>query len=750
MLNTSKIAATLLCFAANTLYAQIDSSNLRPAKNYIADEVIISATRAKQKSATPFSTVTASDIEKNNLAKDIPSILELLPSVVTTSDAGAGVGYTGIRLRGSDATRINVTINGIPVNDAESQGMYWVDLPDLASSIEDMQVQRGVGTSTNGAGAFGGSINILTNKLSEQAYAETNFSYGTFNTCKATVKAGTGLLANNFAVDARLSKINSDGYIDRATADLKSFFVSGGYYGKKTLVKLNVFSGKEITYQAWYGTPEARINNDDVEMQNYIYRNGLDDEDATNLLNAGRTYNFYTYKNQVDNYQQDYYQLHFSHLLSNAFTFNAALHYTKGKGYYEEFKKNQPFEIFGWNAIIVGADTIDKTNLVRRKWLDNDFYGATYSVQYTNKKNIESVIGGAWNQYDGDHYTQFIWQQYAAAGLPNDKYYLNNGLKTDFNIFLKTNFEIKNKINAFVDVQLRNVGYNFTGFDELLNNVPQTVNYVFINPKTGVSVNHKYGTGYISVGIGNKEPSRDDFTDSSPASRPKSENLTDLECGYKLLRKKFSVAFNYYLMIYKNQLVLTGRVNDVGNYTRTNVNSSYREGWEVEASCKPFSKLTLQGNATLSNNKIKKFVQFTDAYDENYNYAGQKEIEYKNTHIAFSPKLIAAGQLSYDVLKNFKATLINKYVSAQYLDNTSNNTKKLNAYSVTNFQLTYALHPKFVKEIGLNFTVYNLLNSLYQSNGYTWGYYTGQQLTTENFYYPQAGRHFMAQVAIKF
>lgn len=719
-------------------------------KSYVTDEVIISSTRVNEKSAMAYSTITKKEVEENNLGRDVPALLDQLPGIVTTSDAGAGVGYTGIRIRGSDATRVNVTINGIPINDAESHAMYWVDMPDLLTSVEDIQIQRGVGTSTNGAAAFGGSVNVLTNKLQPKPYAESSVGYGSFNTQKANIKVGTGLIKNKFAIETRLSKIKSDGYIDRASSDLNSFMISAGYYGKKSLLKFILFSGKEITYQSWNGTPESRINNDLNGIQDFIGRNYLDQEDATNLLNAGRTYNFYTYGNQVDNFRQDNYQLHFSHQINSELLFNGALHLTRGIGYYEEYKKDASFSSYGLNDLLIGGDTITETNLIRRKWLDNYFYGATYSLKY-QKEKWQSILGGAWNQYDGNHYGKVIWSQYASNSEINHQYYLNNGLKTDFNIFLKNSYDITSKLNVWVDLQYRNIAYTFEGFDNAFNNVPQKANYSFFNPKIGVTFQrNRRESAYASVSVGNKEPSRDDFTDSSPLSRPQSENLTDIEAGYKFKSGRFATSVNLYYMLYKNQLVLTGKVNDVGNYTRANIKNSYREGVEVEVSYSILSSLIITANASLSENKIKNYSYFMDTYDVDFNYTGQSETALNNTDIAFSPSIVAAGNISCNPIRNLKLTLTEKYVGKQFLDNTADDSKSLDAFSYTNLAANYAIKLKSLKEINLGVTAYNLFDRLYESNGYTYGYSYDNQVVNENFYYPQAGINFMAQVTLKF
>ena len=714
----------------------------------LMEEVIVSSTRVDDKSAMAYSSVNKQQIAEQNLGQDLPYLLNQQASVVTTSDAGNGVGYTGIRIRGVDATRINVTINGIPVNDAESQGTFWVNTPDLASSIDNVQIQRGVGTSTNGAGAFGGSLNIQTTKLSPKAYASYNTSYGSFNTFKNTVNAGTGLINDKFAVDARLSKITSDGFIDRAASDLKSYYLSGAYYGKKNIIKFITFSGLEETYQAWYGIPESRLKGDVAGMNNYISNNGLDASEAANLLNStSRTYNPYTYQNQVDHYKQDYYQLHFAHEFSRNWNANIALHYTKGKGYYEEFKKSQAFTNYGLSDLIIGTDTITTTDLVRRRWLDNDFYGTTFSLNYYNRKDLSVTLGGAWNNYVGLHYGEIIWAQLASNSSLTEKYYNDTANKSDFNVFAKINYLLANKLNIFADIQYRTINYSFLGFDNSLNNIQQNAVLNFVNPKIGL--NYDLNTNisfYASYSIGNKEPSRDDFTQSTPNSRPKHETLNDLEIGYKHKTRMMMWALNLYHMNYKNQLVLTGEINDVGAYNRTNVAKSFRQGIEAEFGIQPFKWLTWTANITISQNKIDNFKEYIDNYDTYL----QDSIEYKQTDIAFSPNLIASSTITIEPVKKLKFSLISKYVGKQYLDNTMNEQRKLDAFFVNDLRANYSIKVKHMREIALTLAVNNLFNELYESNGYTWGYIYGGQRIVENFYYPQAGTNFMAGLSFKF
>lgn len=712
------------------------------------EEIVVEATRSDSRSAMAYSTLNKRQIKEQNLGQDLPYLLNQQPSVVTTSDAGTGVGYTGIRIRGSDATRVNVTINGIPVNDAESQGAYWVDLPDIASSIDNIQVQRGAGTSTNGAGAFGGSLNIQTTKLNSNPYGEYNGSYGSFNTWKNTVNAGTGLINNKFAIDARLSKISSDGFIDRGSSDLKSYYLSGMYYGQKNIIKFITFSGLEETYQAWNGIPEARLKGDAQGIEDYINRNYLDEEDANQLRNSNsRTYNQFNYANQVDHYLQNYYQLHYSATINDRLYAHVALHYTKGKGYYEEYKKYQAFSSYGLNDVISGTDTLTQTNLVRRRWLDNDFYGATFSLNYNSGKNFTAVLGGAWNQYDGQHFGEIIWSQYASNAGPNHRYYNDTAHKTDANIFLKLNYLLFKKLNVFVDIQERNVYYKFLGYNRNLENVTQGASLNFINPKFGLDFNIANNAHmYASYSVAHKEPGRDDYTQSTPDSRPRPEQLQDVELGYRHYIPKMDWAINLYHMNYQNQLIVTGEINDVGAYIRTNVPTSFRQGVEAELNFHPTQKFSWRLNATFSDNKIKNFKEYTD----NYDLGGQDMIVYRSTDIAFSPNIIAGNTIAYEFFKNFKVSFISKYVGEQFLDNTSNADRKLDAFFVNDIRFNYHFETLSIREIGFTLAVNNIFNEQYESNGYTYGYIFGGQRVTENFYYPQAGTNFLVGVSVKF
>ncbi len=709
---------------------------------YLSDEVLITATRATDKMPLTYADIDQEEIESQNLGKDIPYLLESLPSTVTSSDAGAGVGYTSMRIRGSDATRINVTLNGIPYNDSESQGVYWVDLPDMASSVNSIQVQRGVGTSTNGPGAFGASINIQTTGLNEKPYADIDNAYGSFNTWKNTLKAGTGLINEAFTVDGRISRIASDGYIDRAASNLTSFYLSGGYFGEKNILKLNIFSGHEITYQAWYGTPESRINNDEQGMLDYISRNGLTLTEADNLLTSGRTYNYYTYENQIDNYKQTHYQLIYGTDISKSISWNTALHFTHGEGYFEQYEADQDLTDYGFTGGV--------TDLVRQRWLNNNFYGITFSLDYQPSSKLGLIVGGAWNKYDGDHFGEIIWAANPGNSQLGSQYYDNNGTKYDFTIYGKLSWEFVTNLLLFVDLQYRNVDYRLLGIDS--DRLPLDENHVynFFNPKAGLTYQlSSKATLYGSFGVGNKEPSRGDFVDSPDGSTPQHETLNNLEIGYKYNSERFSINANYYLMDYKNQLVLTGELNDVGAPLRTNVDRSYRTGIEILAGFKIARQLDININATFSENKIKNFDEVIYDYGMNWDEYNPVITTYSQTSISFSPDIIAGGSLTYKPIKGLSFRWNNKYVGEQYLDNTANDQRKINAYYVSDFLSSYGFRALKMKEIRVKVAVYNLFNNLYQANGYTYGYIGGGQAVHENLYYPQAGINYMVGLTLK-
>lgn len=693
--------------------------------------ITIDGIRVEEGAPITYTNMDKEAIEQNNLGQDVPFLLKWTPSTVVTSDAGAGIGYTGIRIRGSDPSRTNVTLNGVPLNDSESQETFWVDLPDFASSTNSIQIQRGVGTSTNGAGAFGASINLQTNSLKRNPYAIVGTTVGSFNTLKANVQAGTGLINNKFALDARMSRISSDGYIDRASSDLESFFLSGTYLGKNASLKLNVFSGHEVTYQAWYGTDPATVKSD-------------------------RTYNVAGIKadgsfhdNQVDDYIQSHYQAIYNQTIAD-WNLNLTGHYTRGEGFYEEYKIEEDLADYAIADITIAAETITSSDLIRRRWLDNHFYGAIFNLSKNGDK-IDHIIGGGFNQYLGRHFGEVTWSRFAGNSEINHVYYDNDATKNDLNLFYKMTYRFQDNFSGYLDLQIRNVNYEFLGFDNDGSNITQDAALTFFNPKVGLNYRLQNGSSlYAYFGIANREPNRSDYTESTPTSRPEQETLYNTELGYKKNGASSAFAANIYYMSYKNQLALTGQINDVGENTRTNIDQSYRLGLEVEGGIEISKGLTLTGNATFSQNKVVEWTEYVDNWDT----WGQDPVDHKDTDLSFSPSIIGALSLDYEVfytnIQSLDLGLSSKYVGEQFIDNTSNDATKLDAYSYADFRIGYTVKPKFVEEIRLTFLAKNIFNQLYVNNA--WSYHYSSAGASDYFlgYYPQAGRNFLLGATIKF
>ena len=691
--------------------------------NLFLEPVEVTAIRAGDRAPFARTNISGRELAKQNLGQDLPFLLNQTPSVVVSSDAGNGVGYTGIRIRGSDATRINMTLNGIPYNDAESQGMFLVNLPDFASSVGSIQIQRGVGTSSNGAGAFGATLNLSTNEFREEKYAEINNSYGSFSTWKNTVKLGSGLLGDHFTIDARLSRISSDGYVDRASTDLQSFYLSGAYLTEKSSLRLNIFSGKEKTYQAWNGILQS-----EAKGPNRRYN-------SAGTEKPGSPYN-----NETDNYQQDHYQLFFNHSLSGQWSFNTAAFLTRGRGYYEQYKAEEDYSDYGLDNPVINGSPVASTDLIRQLWLDNYFYGGIYSVQY-KQKGTNITAGGAITQYDGDHYGRIIW---ANTGItPGHEWYNNRARKSDINAYAKWTQALNSRWQSFLDLQYRTVDYRISGFR---NNpgISTDNRYHFFNPKLGISYAHQGWQAFASIALANKEPNRDDF-EAGLTQQPKHEQLQDLEIGVEKASNSYSWGATFYYMKYRNQLVLTGQINDVGAYARTNIDRSYRMGIELQGSYKFSNWLKLTGNLTLSENKVIDFEEFYDDYDE----GNQKSVQYDKTDISFSPSVMGSVSAILTPVKNGEIALIGKYVGRQYLDNTSNKNRSLDAFYTQDLRLSYTVKGKAVKDLTMIFQVNNLFNKLYEPNGYTFSYIYNQELTTENYVYPMAGINFMGGVNIR-
>jgi iron complex outermembrane recepter protein len=691
--------------------------------NLFLQPVEIKAIRAGEKAPFTKSNLGKKEIENQNLGQDLPMLLNQTPSAVVSSDAGNGVGYTAIRIRGSDGARINVTLNGIPYNDAESQGSFFVDLPDFTSSVNNIQVQRGVGTSSNGAGAFGATINLSTNEVNTNAYGEVNNSYGSFNTWKHTVKGGTGLINDHFTFDARLSKISSDGYVDRAFSDLKSFYASAAYLAANTSIRLNVFSGTEKTYQAWYGISEADLKANNRRI-NY----------------AGMEKPGGPYDNETDNFQQDHFQLFINHSFNARLTANTAFFYTPGKGYYEEYKAAQAYADYGLPDFAINNDTLRQTDLVRRLWLRPDFYGQIFSVQYrTNKDQL--TVGGGWNRYDGHHFGEVIWAQ---AGIPkNYRWYNLEAYKTDVNAYAKYQRKLADNFDLFADLQYRRVLYNIGGFRNNPTLMVRNI-YNFFNPKFGITYSNNDVQVYVSYSQGNKEPNRDDF-EAGLTQLPKAEKLHDIEAAIEKRNSQYNWGATVYYMRYKDQLVRTGKINDVGAYTRTNVPESYRLGLELQGGIRLAQWVNASGNLSFSQNRI---IAFTEYYDD-YDNGVQKSKAHNNTDIAFSPAVVGAATINLVPVSGLEISLLSKYVGRQYLDNTSDKQRSLNAYFVQDARASYTLRKMLFKEMSFIVQVNNVFNKKYEPNGYTYSYETGGSFVTENFYFPMAGTHFMFGLNVK-
>jgi iron complex outermembrane recepter protein len=723
-----------------TADVEIEITMLKSAT--LADEVVVMATRAGGRTAATFTNVSREELMPKNLGQDLPFLISMTPSVIVSSDAGTGVGYTWMNIRGSDQSRINVTLNGIPLNDAESHGVWWVNMPDITSSLDNLQIQRGVGLSTHGSGAFGATISLKSTSLRDQTYAELNTSAGSFNTMKNTLSFGTGLIGEGWSFDGRLSRIGSDGYIDRASVDLMSLNLSGGYYSGNTMVKALVLLGKETTYQAWNGVP-----GDSLSTNRSFNPSGMFYDESGQIR---------FYENETDNYQQDHYQLHFSRALMPDLLANLSLHYTYGRGYYEQYRQNERFSRYNLPDVIIGDQTISRSDLIRRRWLDNHFYGFTYSLNYDLPGSTAATLGGGYHLYDGDHFGEIIWARHAQHANIRHRYYDNNGFKRDFNSFIKVTHEPVDGVQAFADLQVRFISYDFVGLawvHQELQPLEQNVEFRFFNPKAGVSWSPgPSSTLYAYAGIANREPVRRDFTESSPESRPKHETMHNLELGYRFSASRLRLGANAYLMNYRDQLVLTGEINDTGGYTRTNIDDSHRAGIELEAGYIFNPWLQWNGNATFSRNKIDLFVEYSDAYDNNWNWVGVDERVYENTDIAFSPAVIAASSFVFVPVADLSLSLSSKYVGKRYIDNTMNPGRMLDPYLVNNLRLNYLVRPRMFRELEFVAQVNNLFDVLYETNAWIYKGVVGDAglITISDGYFPQAGRHFLVGLNLRF
>ncbi|QZE13539.1 TonB-dependent receptor [Halosquirtibacter laminarini] len=694
------------------------------------DEVLVEATRAGEKAPFTYSNVSKESLEERNTGQDLPYLLNNTPSLVVTSDAGTGIGYTSMKIRGTDQSRINITIDGIPLNDAESQGVFWVNMPDMGSSVENIQVQRGVGTSTNGAAAFGATVNIQTAAPSSEPYAEVQSMGGSFATTKNTLKAGTGLINNRFSVDVRGSLIHSDGFIDRASSDLQSLFFAAGYYGDKDVVRFNAFTGIEKTYQAWSGVPLDSLN---AGNRTYNPEGKYTDADG----------NIKYYDDQTDNYHQTHYQLFYTHIFNEEASLNFALHTTIGDGYYQSYKDNKKPSSFG----ITTSD--EKMDFITQKWLDNIFYGFTTS--YRQNFTIGTlVVGGALNKYDGDHFGKILWAE--KVNVPYEQeWYRGNGTKIDGNVYAKFTANITEELSVMGDLQYRNVDYTISGIDDNMEDIGQSYNYNFFNPKVGLYYQLSENlNSYASFAIAHKEPKRTDFVDAPNDQKPTPEKLADWELGLEGKFHKFQFGVNLYYMNYTDQLVNTGKLNNVGSTIMINTPDSYRAGVEITAGARVFDWMDLSGNISLSKNKIQDFVSYTDQYDENWVPLGeQKREDLGETDIAYSPNVVGNIMAKFHINDQISIDWISQYVGKQYLDNTSSEDRKLDAYSFTNLKATYDFTIRPLKQSSIWFQANNIFNQKYESNGWVYSYYLGGERNNSIGLYPQAGANWAIGLTLR-
>ncbi len=690
----------------------------------------VTAQRADTDMPVTFTNIKGALLQQQNFGEDMPMLLESIPSAVATSDAGNGVGYTGLRIRGADATRVNITINGVPYNDAESQQTYWVNLPDFASSVDDIQVQRGVGTSINGISSFGAAVNIHTNSLSETPFARTQVSVGSFGLQKYMGSFGTGRLNDHWFLEGRVSDLYSDGFIDRGFADLQSWFFTGGYRSDRFTSIVNAFSGSERTYQAWAGVPAE-------------------------VLDTNRTYNPYTYEDQTDNYRQTHYQWHNTLLTKKNNAWRLTLNYTLGAGYYEQLETDQYFTDYGVEPFVFGSDTVSTTDLISQKWLDNSFGGAFLQYQHQFNEHTSLTTGAAAYRYDGDHFGRVIWAEYAEPFGYEHTWYDNNGLKWDGNIFSQFVQE-RGPFTWMIDLQLRRVDYQFVGYDAFGVLVDQQVDLMFFNPKAGITWKQRPGMdAYVFIGHSGKEPNRNDYVESTPLSRPAPERLYNLEIGERITRNGWQLMFNYYLMYYIDQLVLTGELNDVGAYTRTNIPESYRTGVELAWSKTFMRTLQWSANASFSANRILNYTEYVD----DWNSGEQVPFTYSETDLAFSPSVIAFSQWQWRCFQRSSGedqhhqvflALTSKYVGDQYADNTGSADRMIEAYQVHDAGIRYQFGNRRVKQASVSFLVQNILNAEYESNAWVYRYLLDGAEQQMMGYYPQAGRNWVLMASFAF
>lgn len=701
-------------------------------------EVIVNGIRAGNKTPVTYTNIGPEIISGNNNGQDIPYIIGLTPSLVETSETGTGIGYTGLRIRGTDGSRINVTIDGIPLNDAESQQVFWVDLPDLASSVDNIQIQRGVGASSNGAGAFGASINIETKSAEDLPFAAISTTMGSFSTLKNTITAGTGMLAEKFAFQLRLSDLKSDGYIERTSSSNMSAYISGIFKTDKQRLKANIILGEEHTGISWWGVPKEMLSIN----RRYNPAGEFTDENGITRY----------YQNESDNYRQDHFQLIYSLSINKYLFLHTAFHYTHGKGYYEEYREDQALEDYGLPPVNAGDSIINNTDLIRQKWMSNDFYGVVYSLNY-KKGRTDAVLGGGANNYAGNHYGKIIWMRNAGNTEKDYQWYLNRATKSEISIYGKINYKFSESLNGFGDLNYRFINYEMEGQDDDLRSLNQNHTFSFLNPKAGLYFTISPSQdAYYSFAVAHREPTRSDFKEATgdDKSTPLPEALFDNEAGYNLRTDKASLGVNLYGMIYRDQLVPTGELSNVGYPVMTNVRSSFRAGVEFSGGYKPVNLIDFQINITLSQNRIKDFTEYYTDYLTSSDSYVYKSKYLGNVDIAYSPSMIASGDLALNFSGKLNLHIIAKYVGEQYFDNTMNRERMIEPYLVNNIRIYYRPEIHKIKNIDIQLFINNILNNKYENNAYGGNWYEDGKENTWAYYFPQAGINFLIKLGIGF
>ena len=741
------LSVSFIGFEKKSLELNVDKDltidiSLTPS-SILGEEIVVNATRASSRMPIAQTSMSKEEIKKTSVGLDIPYLLEMTPSVVATSEGGTGIGNTAFRIRGTDMSRINVTVNGIPLNDPESQGVYWVDLPDFTSSVDNIQVQRGIGTSTNGAAAFGASVNFQTTTLSPEPFTNIDLQAGSFGSWRTAAKIGTGLLNKKFSFEGRFSQLKSDGYIDRGTSDDRSIFLTGAWHTSKSLLRFNLIHGEEHTGITWTGTPGYMLDSIRTYNPEGVYKD-----------TSGNTH---YYRDQKDNYTQTHYQLIYSNQLTNSISLSSALFWVKGAGYYEEYKDDSlgygnRFSDYALIGPIHKNDTLKTTDMIRQKWMANDFYGTTLSLNY-RKGAIDAALGGGWNRYEGNHFGKILWSE-VNNGIPNNyQWYRNTSVKTDFNIFGKATYQFTNMLSMFGDMQFRSINYKLKGPNDDQVNLDQSHNWNFYNPKFGTVIKiSSHQEIFASFGVGHREPTREDLKDTTKT--PSSERLFDYEVGYTCKTPNFVMGLNLYYMDYKDQLVLTGKLSDVGYPLMTNVDKSYRAGVEIAAGIKPLTWLSWNVNSTLSINRIKNFVEYVELYDNSTDWkkAGQEMKSLGDTPISFSPSIVGSSQIAVTPIKSITISLMSKYVGEQYYDNTGSAARRLDGYLVNNFKVDYSFKVKSVKAINIQLFVNNLFNNKYLANAWVYRahFVNGDPEYREDGFFPQAGTNFMVKLGVEF